>query len=122
MKTSDGVRIARTRAYERQKELRDRLHTRVDEALDVSSAKAYAAWRAKEVEADRFVKWLRDQRPPPDCAAVVNWLTGNPALAFAAYNPYLDRVAREVTVAVAGELDAGVSAIAGELVDELKEA
>ena len=123
MKTTRETAIQRARAtaFVKQKALRDATAAKVARALDIEPRKAYLAWEAKMAEAAEFVRWLSKQTAPPECALLVAWLVRSQDIAFAAYNPYMQRLAREAASAASG-LEAAAAEVADELARMLKDA
>lgn len=114
-----AIQRARATAFVKQQKLRDDLVGKVERVLKFDPRKAYLAWEAKQAEAAEFVKWLRRHveynTVPPSCALLVSWLLRSPDVAFAAYNPYMQRLAREAAAAVSG-LEEGAAEVAAGLV------
>lgn len=124
-KRETAIQRARATAYVKQQRLRDDIASKVERALQVDPRQAYMAWEAKTAEADAFVQWLRQQvgkqALPPSCALLVSWLLRSPGVAFSAYNPYMQRLAREAAAAASG-LDAGAVEVADGMVRMLNDA
>lgn len=121
MKTIRETQIQRARvtAFVKQQKLRDDLVGKVEKALTFDPRKAYLAWEAKQAEAAALVVWLQKQTLPPECAGLVAWLLRSPDVAFAAYNPYLQKLAREAASAVSG-LEEGAADVADGMVRMLE--
>ena len=96
-----ALRSARKGAYDEQKKLRVDVREIVDGVLSKADVRqAVRAAILKRGAVLSFAVWLGKAKVPADVAKLVAWLCKNKDVAFAGYNPYLEKLTLTLTQAL----------------------